>query len=266
MDHFAYLQQIMCAGTLLGIDLECKVQEVFECTRQVVLLLDRGCTVGRDQIERAQRRLGQVWWLALYHLNSHDTQTPDVNFAAVFLACDDLGSHPIRRTNHSRALHVRLVDLSAETEISELDVAVHAEQDVVGLDIAVNDTLGVQELQAVECFTAHGRNLTFGHHIEGDHIGKTAAFHVLHHNPEVAADKERVHEVDDVLVPAVPHDQNLVDDEILLGLLFQVHLLDGNAFVGSNLKRCVNATRSALADLDQIAELLCRVGRIADDI
>lgn len=34
--------------------------------------------------------------------------------------------------------------------------------------------------------------------------------------------------VDDVRVLVFPHHQNLVDDEFLLGLLLQVHLLNGN--------------------------------------
>ena len=95
--------------------------------------------------------------------------------------------------------------MGAEAEISELDVAVHAEQDVVGLDVAVNDTLGVQELQAVKCLAADSGDLTLGHHVEGDNIGKTATLHVFHHYPKITADKEGIHEVDDVLVPAISH-------------------------------------------------------------
>lgn len=156
--------------------------------------------------------------------------------------------------------------MSAESEISELDVAVHAEQDVVGLDVTVDNALGVQELQAVESLAADSRDLTLGHHVEGDNVSKTATLHVFHDYPEIATDKERVHEVDDVLVFAVPHNQNFVDNEILLRLLLQIHLLDGNALIGTNFKRCVDATRSTLANFDQAAELLGRVGRVANDI
>lgn len=256
----------MRTGTLLGIDLESKVQEILESRRQIVLLLDRRGAVGRDQIERAQRRLGQVWRLAFYHLNGHDAQTPDVDLAAVFFACNNLGSHPVWCADHGRALHVGFIDLGAEAEICELDVAVHAEQNVVRFDVAVDDTLGVQELQAVKCLTANSGNLTLRHHVEGDNIGKTATLHVFHHNPKIAANKERVLEVDDVLVSAVSHDKNFVDDEILLGLLFQVHLLDCDAFVGADLESCVNTTRSTLANLDQVAELLRWIGGVTNHI
>lgn len=92
-----------------------------------MLFFDSGRAVRCDQIKRAQWRLGQVWWLALDHLNGHDAQTPDVDFTAVLLACHDLGSHPVGCADHGCALHVGLVDLSAESEISELDITVHAE-------------------------------------------------------------------------------------------------------------------------------------------
>jgi hypothetical protein len=123
----SHLQQIMRTGTLLGVNLESEVEEVLEGGRQVVLLLDRRCAVGRDQIERAQRRLGQVRRLAFNHLDSHDAQTPDVDLATVLFACDNFRSHPVGRANHGRTLHVGLVDLGAEAKIGELDVAVHAE-------------------------------------------------------------------------------------------------------------------------------------------
>ena len=44
-----------------------------------------------------------------------------------------------------------------------------------------------------------------------------------------------IHEIDDVLMFAVLHDQDLIDDQILLGLQVQVHLLDGDASVGTSL-------------------------------
>lgn len=124
----------------------------------------------------------------------------------------------------------------------------------------------MQELQAVESLAADGRDLTLGHHVEGDNVSKTTALHVFHNHPEIATDKEGVHKVDDVLVLAVPHDQNFVDDEVFLGLLLQIHLFDGHTFVGANFKRGVDTTGSTLTNLDQAAEFLGRVGRVADDI
>ncbi|KAH0237710.1 hypothetical protein KCV03_g346, partial [Aureobasidium melanogenum] len=44
-----------------------------------------------------------------------------------------------------------------------------------------------------------------------------------------------VHEVDNVLMLAILHDQNFVNDQILFGLLLQVHLLNSDALVSANL-------------------------------
>jgi hypothetical protein len=124
----------------------------------------------------------------------------------------------------------------------------------------------VQELQAVQGLAADSRDLALGHHVESHDIGKTTTLHVFHHYPEVTAHKERIHKVDHVLVPAVSHHQNFVDDEVFLWLLFQVHLLNGDALISANLECGVNTTRSTLANLDQVAEFLCRISRIADYI
>ena len=65
---------------------------------------------------------------------------------------------------------------------------------------------------------------------------------------------------------AVFHDKDFVDDQILLGLLLKVHLLDGYAFVGTIFIRHENTTRSALADLAEVTISLPRIGICADSI
>ena len=65
---------------------------------------------------------------------------------------------------------------------------------------------------------------------------------------------------------AVLHDQNLVDNEVFLGLLFQVHLLDSNAFVRADLVGGKDSTRSTLPNLVQIAVSQGRVSIGTDGI
>lgn len=77
-------------------------------------------------------------------------------------------------------------------------------------------------------FSADSGNLRLTHDIEGHNIRKATSLHVFHHDPEVTFVQVAVDEVDNVLMLAVFHDDNFVDDEILFGLLFQVHLLNGN--------------------------------------
>lgn len=46
--------------------------------------------------------------------------------------------------------------------------------------------------------------------------------------------------VDDIVVLVLPHDEDLVDDKLLLGLLAKVHLLDGYLHAGRRLDSRVN--------------------------
>ncbi len=52
---------------------------------------------------------------------------------------------------------------------------------------------------------------------------------------------------------ALLHDQDLVDDQVLLWLLLEVHLLDGHEAVGAPLVARIHAARSTLADLGEPA-------------
>jgi len=54
---------------------------------------------------------------------------------------DDFGCHPVGRADHRLALVTVGRQLRAESEVSELHLAVHTEQNVVGLDVTVDDIL-----------------------------------------------------------------------------------------------------------------------------
>ena len=90
----------------------------------------------------------------------------------------------------------------------------------------MDDAVLVQVLQALEHLARNGRNLSLAHDVGRDNVGQAAALHVLHTDPEIAADEERVDVIDNVGVPRLFHDEDLVDDEVLLRLLLEVHLLD----------------------------------------
>ena len=67
--------------------------------------------------------------------------------------------------------------------LTEFDVTGHAQQDIITLDIAVDDTMSVQMFQALGGFSGYGGDLTFCHQISGNNIGERASFHVLHNDP-----------------------------------------------------------------------------------
>jgi len=108
--------------------------------------------------------------------------------------------------------------------------------------------------------------LWLAHHVESDNIRQATTFHVFHNDPQVTTNKITLDKVDHVLVLAVLHDHDLVDDKIFLRLLFQVHLLNSNASVGAALKGGKDSTGSTLTDLIQTPESLCRVFLVADVI
>lgn len=112
-----YPQQIMSRRPLLRINLERKVQEIPKHSRQRRLILDRRRSVGGDEPQGAQRRLGEVRRLAFDHLDGHDAEGPDVDFATVLFARDDFGGHPVGGADHGGALVVGFVDLGAEAEV-----------------------------------------------------------------------------------------------------------------------------------------------------
>ena len=114
-------------------------------------------------------------------------------------------------------------------------------------------------LQPLQGFTAHGGNLALGHDVKSHHISQAAAFHELHHNPKFTTTEIALDEVDNVGVRAVLHHNNFVDDQVFLGLLLEIHLLDGNEPVGASFVSSKDATRSSLANLGEAPEDFSRV-------
>ena len=62
---------------------------------------------------------------------------------------DNFWCHPVWRSNHGVSLLVAL-HVCAEAEVCDLDAAVGAQQDVVGLDVAVQDPALVQVVHAFQ--------------------------------------------------------------------------------------------------------------------
>ncbi len=172
--------------------------------------------------------------------------------------------------------------ITQEDRRTKLDVAVHAEQHVVGLDITVDDAVPVEVLETLGGLARDGGNLALGHQVGGDDVCQRAAFHVLHDNPELVLVQEGIYVVDDVGVSRSAHDKDLVDNEILLGLLVEVHLLDSHGEVCADLVCGVHATRCTevmsdvmsdnsewkvplpSSDLHQVPVQLCRIRIRAD--
>lgn len=141
--------QLLGGRTALDVDAQTHGQERLELLAQLLGLLEARGAVGGDQIQRLERLLVQVGGFGLDHLDGHDAQTPDVDFAAVLLLFHDLGRHPVGGADHCGALVALLGQLGAEAEVGDFDGAARREQHVVGFDVAVDDVLAVQVDEAL---------------------------------------------------------------------------------------------------------------------
>ena len=88
---------------------------------------------------------------------------------------NDLGSHPVRRTDHRIPLILIRGNLSAETEIRQLHLAVQSEEDIVTFDIAMNNFVLVQERQSFQTSFADAGDLDLWQHGLGADVGQSAA-------------------------------------------------------------------------------------------
>lgn len=121
-------------------------------------------------------------------------------------------------------------------------------------------------LETSKRLAADRGDLAFCHDIEGDNIRKTASLHILHNDPELSTAQEAVDEVDNVGMRALLHDQDLIDNQVLLGLLFEIHLLDSDQTAGATLVSGIDTSRSTLTNLCEAAVNLTRVAFRADPL
>ena len=100
--------------------------------------------------------------------------------------------------------------------------------------------------------SANSSNLPLAHQIECYDISQTSSLHILHNDPQISLTQVAVHEVYNVLVLAIFHHKDLIDDEIFLRLLLKIHLFDGHALISAHFSSCVDTSRSTLANLVEI--------------
>lgn len=114
----------------------------------------------------------------------------------------------------------------------------------------MDHAVGVQVVQAGQAFFRHCGNLPFGQDRVQDDISKGAAFHVLHHDPQLALVQEGVEEIHNIRVPRLLHHLDLIHNQIFLGLLGKHHLLDRHQLLRTDTLCRKHTARRALADLD----------------
>lgn len=142
------LNQLLRARPTPNIHTETHTQKRLQILTQLLRVLKSWGPIRRNQIQGLKWLLIEVRRLSLNHLNSHDSQRPDIDLGTVFLLLDDFRCHPVGSSDHGCALGFRFGELGAEAEVGDFDVAAGVEEDVVGFDVAVDDVLLVEVVEA----------------------------------------------------------------------------------------------------------------------
>jgi len=88
---------------------------------------------------------------AIEHLEDNAGSTPDVHGAVIGLGKQDFGG-PIPEGYHHRGeLHFRSVGLG-QAEVSDLEVALRGDQQVLGLQVPMDDAMRVQKVHTSKQF------------------------------------------------------------------------------------------------------------------
>lgn len=143
---------------LMGVKLEHACNEVLELVREepwfvalTVHFPEQVSPVGGQQfVERvAGRSLGEGRVLRVQNEENHSEGEDVHNMALVGLAIQNFGSHVRSCTDQRAAVTIFLaaLNLDCKTEVNDLGVEFFVEQDVLGLEVAVADAVGVQVVQ-----------------------------------------------------------------------------------------------------------------------
>ena len=101
----------------------------------------RGSEELRDDRKLVDMVLSWEKRLALQHLRENTTRAPDINLHIILLPC----KHDLRRSVVSRRYisgHLRILQ-TGKAEVADFEIAVLVYEDVAGLEIAMDDTRGV---------------------------------------------------------------------------------------------------------------------------
>lgn len=89
-----------------------------------------------------------------------------------------------------------------------------------------------------------------------DDLSEGTSLQVLHHDPQLVPDQERVVHLHDVRVVIVSHDDDFVEQKLPSLLLPQIHLLDSHLPSGHLIGRDPDRTRRSLTDLREVGQVV----------
>mmetsp|Transcript_6196 Transcript_6196/g.10094 ORF Transcript_6196/g.10094 Transcript_6196/m.10094 type:complete len:286 (+) Transcript_6196:177-1034(+) len=230
LEEEGMLEELSARGALVRHHAGALLDKVLELGRHRIRIFVRRSSLGHNQKESAHGGgFVHVGRLAFAHLDGHHTGAPDVDLDTVGFGLDDLGGHPVGRSDDRQSLCLLLVQLCSISEISDLDATVEGDHDVVGLDITMDDLLFVQVAETSDGLSQDQGDLRLGHLSSGsDDLRQILSVDQLHSNPKDTVDEETVVELDDGRVAAHAHEHDLVDQDLLVDLAIDDDLLDGD--------------------------------------
>ena len=202
------------------------------------------------------------------HLVHDDAEAVDVGALVDLLAEDLLGRHVFRRADdvaRLRELRVAALRGGGDAEVHDLEQPRVVDQDVRGLQVAMDDALLVRDAHADADVRAVGDGLLRRHRLlVGDLGAERMRRKVLHRDRVAAADVQEVVDADDVLVRDAPRVAQLVHEalqHLLVGGDVGVQELQDQALLDDGVLDENDGAERAFADL--LDELVAALDHVA---
>ena len=96
-------------------------------------------------------------------------------------------------------------NISSKPKVSDLDPAVHPEEDVVRLEVSVDDLVLVEELDALEDLLGYRGDLFFRQNCVEDDICQGPSIHELHHHHQRVSLEKKFLIVDEIWMIQFSH-------------------------------------------------------------
>mmetsp|Transcript_6444 Transcript_6444/g.16283 ORF Transcript_6444/g.16283 Transcript_6444/m.16283 type:complete len:319 (-) Transcript_6444:981-1937(-) len=199
-----------------------------------------------------------VWRVAGEKLKQQCAQAPHVNLVVVLLPANDLGRHPISRAYHAAR---PLLFLDDKAHVTKFDIAAQREENVVALDVAMDETVLVEVVEAADN-PHHDIGYLVGVEVGlRDHLPEGPAVAEVHSVPNLVFVEKRFQQVDDVFVPALVQADDFISGKPRVTPLEPAaDLLQCNRLSRARALRRKDISKTTFADFGDVLEMIHGVG------